>query len=141
MAGVWCTIPAMDLLKSITGKIVTGIVVLVVIACAIWWWTIQPDQREVILSSVGRVGAWIGIVLLLPWALFWVIRWVAGLESNLAGALLVIGLTVMELVGLAWLFDWRLFGDTVGWVYLILGLLIAGVYNLFTCDWIAERFE
>ena len=131
----------MDFLKGVGGKVVTGLIALVVVGGAIWWWSMDPDRRDAVLGSVGRVSAWMGIVLLLPWALFWAIRWVARLESNAAGALLVIGLTAIELVGLAWLFEWRLFDGGVGWVYLTLGVLIAGVYNLFTCDWIAERLE
>lgn len=131
----------MDFIKGIAGKVVTGLVALAVVGGGIVWWSMAPDRRDDVLSSVGRVGAWIGIVLLLPWALFGVIRWVARLESNPAGVVLVMGLTLMELVGLAWLFEWRLFADGVGWVYLTFGALIAGVYNLFACDWIAERFE
>lgn len=131
----------MEFLKSVAGKILTGLVAVLVIGGAITWWSMDSSRRDEILSSVARVGGWVGVVLLLPWALFWLIRWVAKLESNLAGAVLVLGLTLVELAALAWLFEWTLFGSALGWVYLVFGALIAGVYNLFTCDWIAERLE
>ncbi len=131
----------MDFLKGVAGKIVTGIVALAVVVGAISWWSMDQPQRDEILASVARVGGWVGVVLLLPWALFWLIRWVARMDSNAAGAVLVISLTLVELTALAWLFEWTLFGSALGWVYLAFGTLIAGVYNLFTCDWIAEQLE
>ena len=39
---------------------------------------------------------------------------------------------------LLWLFGWKLPGPTA-WTFLCVGALFAGVYNLFTCDWIAEK--
>ena len=54
------------------------------------------------------------------------------------GAVLVVCYTIPELVLLAWLFNFSVPGITA-WVFLLLGGLVAGVYNLFTCDWIAEK--
>ena len=44
----------------------------------------------------------------------------------------------MEAAVLAWLFDWSIAGATA-WVFYAAAVLVAGVYNLLTCDWIAER--
>lgn len=131
----------MDFLKGIGGKIVAGVVALVVIGSAISWWRMDAAGRDAILSVAGRTGAWILIVLLAPWALFWVVTWVARFQRNSAGAALVAALTLLEMVVLGLLFDWNLGGSTLGWAYVAVGALLAAVYNLFTCDWIAERME
>ena len=60
------------------------------------------------------------------------------IDTNLAGAVLVMCYTIPELVLLAWLFNWRV-PSTTAWVFLILGGLVACAYNLFTCDWLAEK--
>jgi hypothetical protein len=39
---------------------------------------------------------------------------------------------------LAWLFDWQMPGATA-WSFFAVGALVAGVYNLLACDWIAEK--
>ena len=39
---------------------------------------------------------------------------------------------------LAWLFEWSVHGRAP-WVFFAAATLFAGVYNLFACDWIAEK--
>lgn len=128
----------MELLKSLTGKVVAGVMALVVVVGGITWWQMGPERREVILSGTGYVLLWLGIVLLAPWATFFASTRVAKFESNAAGAALVAGYTLVELLILAWLFDWSI-GGAAAWTFLVLGGLLAAVYNLFTCDWIAEK--
>jgi len=130
----------MDFLKSVTGKVVSGLVVLGVIAAGISWWQMEPATRQMLLSGTGKIVAWFFVVLLVPWATFFLIRWVAGRDSNVAGAVLVMTYTLPEFVVLGYLFHWNIGGPT-GWTFLILGGLFAGVYNLFTCDWIAEKLS
>jgi hypothetical protein len=81
---------------------------------------------------------WFLGVLALPWATFFLIGRVAKYDSNLAGGVLVFAYTVLEVLVLAWLFNWSIAGATA-WSFLIVGGLFAGIYNLFTCDWIAEK--
>jgi hypothetical protein len=128
----------MDFLRSVTGKIVSGVVALAAIAAAVSWWQMEPQTRQMLLSGTGKIVSWFLAVLLLPWATFFVISRVAKLESNLAGGLLVLGYTLLEVIVLAWLFSWTIPGATA-WVFLVAAGLLAGVYNLFTCDWIAEK--
>ena len=128
----------MEFLKTIGGKIAAGAVALAVIVGGITWWQMDPATRHAILSGTGKISAWFGIVLLVPWATFFVIGRVAKLDSNLAGGLLVLGYTVLEIILLVWLFDWSVAG-AAGWTFVSLGALLAAVYNLFTCDWIAEK--
>lgn len=128
----------MDFLKTISGKLVTGAIALAVIAGAISWWRMDQSSRDAVLSASGKIVAWIGIVLFVPWAIFFLIGKVARLESNAAGAALVLSLTSVELLVLAWMFGWS-FGGATAWTFVVLGGLFAAVYNLFACDWIAEK--
>jgi hypothetical protein len=98
----------------------------------------DPATRESILSGTGKILGWLLLVGLVPWASFFLIGWVARFDNNLAGALLVFGYTVLETLLLAWLFDWDIHG-AAKWTFLGGGALLAGVYNLFTCDWLAEK--
>jgi hypothetical protein len=130
----------MDFLKSVTGKVLTAALVLAVIAAGISWWQMDQGTRDMLVRGTGRILGWLGIVLILPWATFFVIGRVARLESNAAGAVLVGAYTLAEVLLLVWLFDWRMPGATA-WTFLFVGALFAAVYNLFTCDWIAEKTE
>jgi hypothetical protein len=128
----------MDFLKTVTGKVVAGLASLAVVAGGISWWQMTPDARHAIVGGVGKILAWLGVVLLLPWATFFLIGRVARVESNAAGAALVLSYCAIEAGILAWLFDWSISGAT-GWVFYAAAVLVAGVYNLLTCDWIAEK--
>jgi FtsH-binding integral membrane protein len=128
----------MDLLKTVTGKVVAGAVGLAVIAGGISWWQMDPATRDMLLSGTGKIVSWLLIVLLVPWATFFLTVWVAKQESNAAGAGLVLFYTVLEAVCLAWLFNWHVPGATA-WTFLGAGTLFAAVYNLLACDWIAEK--
>ncbi|MGD0461449.1 MAG: hypothetical protein ABSB74_03070 [Tepidisphaeraceae bacterium] len=128
----------MEFLKSITGRIVTGLVALVVIIAAISWWQMDESTRQMLVSGTGRILVWLGIVLIWPWASFAIIGWVARMESNAAGGLLVGVYSIAEVILLAWLFDWNM-PSPAAWTFLFLGGLIAGVYNLLVCDWLAEK--
>jgi hypothetical protein len=128
----------MEFLKSITGRIVTGLVALGVVAAAISWWQMDESTRQMLVSGTGRIFAWLGIVLILPWASFAIIGWVARMESNAAGGGLVAIFSIAEVLLLAWLFHWHM-PNPAAWAFLLLGGLIAGVYNLLICDWLAEK--
>ena len=141
----------MEFLKTIgttvVGKIVGGLVALAVIVMVIAWWQMPPETREAIFSTTGHILKTLGIILgwlvtvaILPWATFYFIGWVGRLGRNAAGAILVVGYTALEAVFLAWLFHWSISSATAI-VFFSCATLIAGAYNLFACDWIAEKLE
>jgi len=130
----------MDFLKTVAGKVVGGIVALVVLIGVISWWRMSGDTKAAIMLGTGKIVAWFATVILLPWATFFIIGGVNRLQSNLAGGLLVAGYTILELVLLLWLFDWSVRG-AAAWTFIAVGTLVAAVYNLFACDWIAEKLE
>jgi len=128
----------MDFLKSIGGKVVSGLVALAVVAAAISWWQMDASTRQMLLTGAGRLVSWFAVVLIVPWASFFVIGRVGRMESNAAGAALVLLYTAAEATLLGWLFDWGVRG-AAAWVFFAAAVLFAGVYNLFACDWIAEK--
>jgi len=128
----------MDFLKTVSGKVISGIAGLVIVIAGISWWRMDDATKHMLLSGTGKITSWLFVVLLIPWATFFVISWVARIDKNAAGAALVLGYTVLEGLFLAWLFDWRLPGPTA-WSFFAVGALVAGVYNLLVCDWIAEK--
>jgi FtsH-binding integral membrane protein len=130
----------MDFLKTVGGKIITGLVALAVVAAGISWWQMEPATRQALLHGTGRIVSWLGIVLVLPWASFFAVGWVARFESNAAGAALILAYTVLEALLLAWLFGWSISsGGATAITFFAAATLLAAVYNLFTCDWIAEK--
>jgi hypothetical protein len=130
----------MDFLKTVTGKVVSGLVALAVIVCAVSWYRMDEQTKQGLISGTGKIFSWLGVVLIVPWLAFALIGRVAKLQSNVAGAVLVVALTGLELAMLGWMFNWSIGGRTA-WTFLLLGGLVAAIYNLLTCDWIAEKLE
>jgi FtsH-binding integral membrane protein len=130
----------MDFLKTIGGKIVSGLVGVAVIAIAISWWQMDPSTRQMLLTGSGRILSWTLVMLVVPWVTFFVVGWVAKFEHNAAGAALIFVYTAGEALLLAWLFEWKIHGPTAI-VFFAAATLLAGAYNLFACDWIAEKVE
>jgi hypothetical protein len=130
----------MDFLKTITGKVVSGLVGLAVIVSAISWYRMDDQTKQALLSGTGKIFSWFGITLIVPWLSFALIARVAKLESNLAGGVFVAAITALELALLGWLFNWSISGHTA-WTFLVLGGLVAAIYNVLVCDWIAEKVE
>lgn len=129
----------MDFLKTIGGKIVGGMVTVAVLAAGIAFWRMDPEVRSAIFGGFGKSLGWFAVVAAGPWATFFVSTWAARLDKNIAGAGVVFAYTAVEATLLAWLFDWGVRGAT-GWIFFTAAVLIALVYNLLICDWIAERF-
>ncbi len=125
--------------KFVGGKVLTAILIVSTGASLIWFWK-HPEVLVALWENLKAVLAWMGFVIVLPWAMFFVPAKVIGLESNGAAAAMLIGYLVIDVVVAFWLADWRI-GGALTWVVVLLGFLTAGVYNFLVCDYLAERFE
>ena len=125
--------------QYVGGKVLTAILIVAGAASVIWFWK-HPEQLETIWSVLKGVLVWLGLVLVLPWASFFVTGWVVKKDSNVAAALLLVGLTAVDVLFAFYLAGWSVAG-ALTWMVLLLGFLTAGVYNFLVCEFQAARFE
>ena len=130
----------MDFFKTIAGRVITGIITTLVFGAGIGLWQMDSSTRSSLMSHTGKIISWLGVVLLTPFLTFFVIAWVHKMRSNAAGGALVFVYTLAEALLLAKLFQWHM-ASTTGWTFFVVGIMVAGVYNLLTCDWLAEKME
>ena len=125
--------------KYVGGKVLTAILVVATIGAAIWFWR-HPEHLQEIWGVLKAVLVWLGFVLVLPWALFFVVPWVRKFESNLAAALMLVAYLALDILAALYLADWHVAG-TLAWMVMVLGFLAAGVYNFLVCETIDNRIE
>jgi hypothetical protein len=125
--------------QYVGGKVITALLVVAGVLSTIWFWN-HPEQLAALWSVIKGALVWLGLVLVLPWAAFFVTRWVVAQESNLAAGLLLGGLTLLDALFAFYLADWSVQG-ALTWMVLLLGFLIAGAYNFLVCNFQASRLE
>jgi hypothetical protein len=125
--------------KYVGTKVLSALIFLGVAGAGIYIWN-NPDIVKSAWTILKYALAWIGFALVLPWALFFVTVWVVKADNNLAGALLLIGLLIVDILAALFLMDWHVPGALV-WTVLLFGFLSAGVYNFLVCDFQASRLE
>ncbi|MFQ5490704.1 MAG: hypothetical protein ACE5GE_08290 [Phycisphaerae bacterium] len=126
--------------KYVGGKVLTALLVVSSAGGIIWFWK-HPEQLETIWTVIKYVLAWLGFAIVLPWALFFVPAWVMKWESNLAGALMLIGYLAADVAVALFLAGGVRGHGTLTWIVLLLGFLSAGVYNFLVCDYQADRID
>lgn len=128
------------LAQYVTGKVVTAILVVAGGAALIWFWR-HPEHLAAIWTVLKYAVTWVGFVLVLPWALFFVTPWVVKKESNAAAALMLAGFILAD-AGVAFYLIGGVRGlGSLTWMVLILGFLCAALYNLMVCNYQAGRLE
>jgi len=125
--------------KYVGGKVLTALLAVGGVLSTIWFYN-HPEHLQTIWSVLKGVLVWLGLVIVLPWAAFFVTGWVVKRESNAAAALLLIGLTGLDALFAFYLANWSVSG-ALTWMVLLLGFLTAGAYNFLVCDFQAARFE
>ncbi len=126
--------------QHVGGKVISGVVALGTIGAGIWFWK-HPEHLETIWMTIKYVLVWIGIVLALPWATFFLTSWVVAKDSNVAAVLMLVGYLVADAI-VAFCLIGRIRGlGGFTWMILLLGFLAAAVYNLKACEHQAERLE
>jgi hypothetical protein len=134
------------LIKTLAGKIVSGVFTLLVVGGGIALWQMDPAKRNAFLGSIGhgfgvagKVSGWLLVVGVLPWATYFLSTWASRFERNAAGVALVAAYTAVEGTLLAWMFDWSIAGAS-GWIFFVGAVLVALLYNVLICDKVAEMF-
>jgi hypothetical protein len=126
--------------QYIGGKVVTAILVVAGAGAVTWFWR-HPEDLRTIWQTLKYVVTWLGFVLVLPWATFFVTTWVVSKDSNAATALMLVGYVVADAI-VAFCLIGRIRGlGGFTWMLLLLGFLAAAVYNLKVCEYQAGRLE
>ena len=126
--------------KIVANKVVTAILAIAVIGAGIYFWR-NPDDLAAVWAAVKYALAWLGFVVVLPWATFFVPRWVMSKDSNAASGLMLAGYLLADAALALWLLGGFRGHNTLTWSVVVLGLLAAGVYNYAACEYQALRFE
>lgn len=126
--------------QYIGGKVVTAILVVAVGGAGIWFWK-HPEDLRTIWQTIKYAVAWIGIVLMLPWATFFVTPWVVSKDSNAAAMAMLLGYLAADVAVAVWMMGTLRGHGTLTWMVLFLGFLAAAVYNFKACEYQADRAE
>jgi hypothetical protein len=126
--------------QYIGGKVISALLLVSSAAAVIWFWN-HPEQLALIWRTIKYVLVWLGIVAVLPWATFFVTRWVVTRDSNRAAALMLLGYTLVD-AATAFVLAGGVRGlGLLSWFVLILGFLSAAVYNFKVCEYQANLLE
>ena len=126
--------------KFVGGKVITAVLVVSSTLIVIWYFRLPPEERAALWSMARSALIWVGFVAVLPWATFFVPARVVRAESNAVAAGMLLGYLLAD-VGFAMYLTRGNFGGTWQAAVLILGFLIAGLYNFVACDFVANRVE
>ena len=126
--------------QYIGGKVITAILVVSGAGAVIWFWK-HPEHLATIWQTIKYVLTWMGIVLVLPWATFFVTPWVVSKDSNVAAGFMLFGYTLADAVAAFFLLGGVRGHGGFTWMLLLLGFLAAAVYNLKVCEHQAVRLE
>jgi len=127
------------LAKYLGGKVVTALLI-VAAALTCFYFYKHPERLEDLWQITRGSLLWLGFVAVLPWALFFVPGRIIKTESNAAAAAMLVGYLVLDIVVALWLADWS-FEGTLTWGVVVLGFMLAAVYNFLVCDFLAEQTE
>jgi hypothetical protein len=126
--------------KYVGGKVITAILVVSGAGAVIWFWR-HPEDLKTIWLTIKYVLVWLGFVLVLPWAMFFMTPWVVAKESNAVAGLMLTAYVVADAVVAIVLMGGVSGHGALTWMVVLLGFLSAGVYNFKVCEFQASRLE
>ena len=127
--------------KYVGGKVITAVLVVTSGVVLIWYWQLEPEQKQAIWDTIKYSIVWVGFAGVLPWALFFVPSLVLRTESNLVSALALGGYLLTDVLMALYLAGWHVEGGVLTWAVLILGFLCATVYNFAVTESLARHAE
>ncbi len=126
--------------EYVGSKVVTAILVVSGGGAMIWFWN-HPEDLQAIWQTIKYVLVWMGIVLVLPWATFFLTTWALAKDSNVAIAIMLLGYAMIDVI-VAFCLIGRVGGlGFMTWMVLLLGFLSSAVYNFKVCEYHANRLE
>lgn len=126
--------------QYVGGRVVTAVLVLAVAGAGYWFYQ-HPEHLDTIWQIIKYVIAWIGFVLVLPWATIFVTTWIVSKDSNTAAVLMLSGYVLADVLVAFWMIGSVSGHNALTWVVLLLGFLSAGLYNFKVCEYQAELAE
>lgn len=131
--------PLGSIAKYVGAKVLAACLGLGAVLAVLWFWN-NPNQLQA-LGYVARLTlAWTALVVVLPWALFFVPPLIVKDESNALSALMLAAYLLVDALAALWLAGWHIHG-ALTWVILLAGLLAATIYNFIVCEFLADRAE
>jgi hypothetical protein len=128
------------LAKSVGGKLLTAVLAVASILVLVWYWRLAPEARAEIWSMARGALIWLGFVVVLPWALFFLPARVVRAENNWISALTLFAYLALD-IGFALYLTGGRMGEAWQKGAMILGFLIAAVYNFAVCEFLAQRAD
>lgn len=128
------------LAKYVGGKVLTAVLVVTSVLIIVWYYRLPVEDRAALWQAARDVLVWIGFVLVLPWATFFVPVRAVRADSNLISALMLLGYLAADVVFALYLAGGS-FGGSWQKAILILGFLCAALYNFLACEFVADRAE
>jgi len=125
--------------QYVGGKVLTAVLVVTSAGGIIWCYK-HPEQLESAWSVLKLLAVWVGFVLMVPWAMFFLSRWIVKQDSNAAAAVVLGGYLLADMAAAMFLAGFSGHG-TFTWMVLLLGFLSAAVYNFVVCDYQVTRIE
>ena len=126
--------------QFVGAKVITAVLVVSSAGAVIWFWR-NPESLAQIWLVIKYVLVWLGFVLAVPWASFFVTTWVVAKDSNRAAGLMLLGYLAADFAVAWWLMGGLGGHGALTWGVILLGLLSAAVYNLKVCEFQTERLE
>ena len=126
--------------QYVGGKVITAILIVSGAGAIMWFWK-HPEQLETIWQTLKYAMVWLGLVIVLPWAGFFITSWVVSKDSNAAAALMLLGYLLADVIVALCLLGGISGYGTLTWIVLLLGFLCAAVYNFKVCEYQAGRLE
>ncbi len=127
--------------KYVGGKVITAVLVVTSGVVLIWYWQLEPEQKQAIWDTIKYSIVWVGFAAALPWGLFFVPPMVVRAESNLVSVLALVGYLILDVLMAFYLAGWHIEGGALTWAVLILGFLCAAVYNFVITESLARKAE
>lgn len=125
--------------KYVGGKVLTAILV-VATGCSVYWFWKHPEHIQALWDMTKASLVWIGFVLVFPWATFFAVPLARRFDNNAAPAIMLIAYAALDALAALYLAGWQISG-AMAWTVVILGLMLASVYNYLVAQTIDDRME